>query len=144
MKSAAISFLVIILFSCDPTSNFIEIRNSSNIPVYVQLGCSDTLNLFPRLESMEMIVNGKDTSFVRPDYFIKPFASTKLALHGDWLQFADRCEGGSIKLFFIQEDQIKGHDWEYLVKHQLFWQKVEVTSQYLKENNFKVEFISED
>jgi hypothetical protein len=96
------------------------------------------------LQVEEVIIKGRDTLHVKPDYFVEQNGSTRVALHGDWLQFAEQCSDKSIKFFFIQEFYLKNFEWDYIVKHQLYSKKIEVTSQDLIKNRFVIEFLNEN
>ena len=127
----AISYCYI---ACEPVGRVFYIHNNSDSTVYVCQTCEDSLPIFP----LKLRVRYKDTddTLSLPSYGIPAFSYKDFYILGSHEHPIIGCDDSLLKLYFIKESVLSNNEWETIREKQLYEQKVTLTLDDLKNNDW--------
>ena len=151
MKKLIYIILLLMLHSCiftfDPLSGSLHIRNNTDEAIYVRFKCgkTDSLPLHPKLELFHFFnFNMEDARgnpikphFASPDYRINAYAWGALRIGGTRNNPRLPCKENEITLFFITEKTMRNYSWEEIHKNQMFVKRTVLTAEELESKNWR-------
>lgn len=127
-KYLILACLPFILFSCDEQDFKLEIQNSTEFDLYVYDHDTSTLTDYPnKILEMETYFVGKGTK------------KSMGAFNVTWENVVKSSRNGGLNLFVIHADTVKKYDKDYIIKHEIYHQKLFFTLKELEAMKWLVE-----
>lgn len=126
---------ILILTSCDPSDNRLNITNNYNHPVYYTYSSKEQLDS----NNIRIAINQKQNLKEIPDHFYMIAAKTteNVALTGErWEAIANDSQNKKIHFFFFKEDTLLKYKWKEIVNNEKYLSVEAHSIDELKKNNW--------
>lgn len=134
-----LSIFILFFMSCDPADNRLNIKNTSNYPIYYTYSAENKLNENEIRIGINIDLN--DPTAKTPDnfYLISPKSTANAALtSAKWESIANESEEGKVYFFFFLKDTLIQYSWEEIVKGNKYAGKASYSIQDLKNMNWEI------
>jgi hypothetical protein len=146
MRNILLILVAVFLFGCvyDPPHGGYTIFNNSDSVIYVYETSSDSIQLIPKLilydRWMSNTVNlygQKQDPIDPPDYKINAHSYSVFRLGGTLRNPRINSKDKTIRLFFINENNMRTKRWEEICNKQLYVKKVKLTQEQFEKLDWK-------
>lgn len=141
MKGLKLLMIGILLTSCDPSDNRLNIKNNSSDPIYYTYSSEDELD--GKDIRIGINIDLSEASGKTPDnyYLISPKSTANAALTSQmWEAIANESKDGKVYFFFFLKDTLTKYGWEEIVIGTKYAGKASYTINEMKKRGWTINY----
>lgn len=140
IKKNTIIIIMIMLISCDPVDDRLQIVNKSQNTIFYLYSKSD--RMFPPLTHIKKyhIENGDSIEYDIHNK-VAPNSTKFIRILGKkvWENYINTlCEDSTLRIFLFSKDTLEKYDWNYIEYNKMYLKKYYITVKYLEKQNWQI------